>query len=64
MVYGPRTEAELDVARTVIQASYRYATGRDEATVGDTGGDKPVRDRHHRQAQCNVLRRPLASKAG
>ncbi|WP_238412808.1 luciferase domain-containing protein [Saccharothrix deserti] len=28
MLYGPRTDDELDVAKTVIAASYRYATGR------------------------------------
>ncbi|HEV7647683.1 MAG TPA: luciferase family protein [Actinophytocola sp.] len=28
MLYGPRTDDELAVARTVIGASYRYATGR------------------------------------
>lgn len=28
MLYGPRTAEELDVARTVVAASYRYATGR------------------------------------
>ena len=28
MLYGPRTDDELAVAKTVIAASYRYATGR------------------------------------
>ncbi|MGR6918032.1 ATP-binding protein [[Actinomadura] parvosata] len=28
MLYGPRSAEELDVARSVIAASYRYATGR------------------------------------
>lgn len=28
MLYGPRNADELDVARTVVTASYRYATGR------------------------------------
>jgi hypothetical protein len=28
MLYGPRTDDELMVAKTVIAASYRYATGR------------------------------------
>jgi hypothetical protein len=28
MLYGPRTPAERDVAQTVIDASYHYATGR------------------------------------
>lgn len=29
MLYGPRTDEELRVAKTVIMASYRYATGHD-----------------------------------
>ncbi len=29
MLFGPRTAEELDVARRVIDASYRYATGHD-----------------------------------
>lgn len=29
MLYGPRTDEELQVAKTVIKASYRYATGVD-----------------------------------
>ncbi|MEU7900731.1 luciferase family protein [Nonomuraea sp. NPDC049152] len=33
MLYGPRTADELDVARTVIEASYRYATGRDRVAA-------------------------------
>lgn len=33
MLYGPRTDEELRVARTVIRASYRYATGHDLADV-------------------------------
>ncbi|MFF5204882.1 luciferase family protein [Streptosporangium sp. NPDC000396] len=33
MLYGPRTAGELDVARTVIEASYRYATGRDRVVA-------------------------------
>ncbi|WP_327583941.1 DUF5519 family protein [Nonomuraea sp. NBC_00507] len=28
MVYGPRTADELEVAKTVVAASYHYATGR------------------------------------
>lgn len=28
MLYGPRTDDELAVAKTVVAASYRYATGR------------------------------------
>ncbi|MFI0453269.1 luciferase family protein [Actinomadura sp. 6N118] len=27
MLYGPRTDEELQIAKTVIKASYRYATG-------------------------------------
>lgn len=27
MLYGPRTDKELQIAKTVIAASYRYATG-------------------------------------
>ncbi|MEV4573883.1 luciferase family protein [Nonomuraea jabiensis] len=29
MLYGPRTDEELRIAKTVINASYRYATGHD-----------------------------------
>ncbi|MEU4227148.1 luciferase family protein [Nonomuraea sp. NPDC026600] len=28
MLYGPRTEEELEVAKSVVATSYRYATGR------------------------------------
>ncbi|MGN9841850.1 luciferase domain-containing protein [Nonomuraea sp. H19] len=28
MLYGPRTAQELEVAKSVVAASYRYATGR------------------------------------
>ncbi|WP_017593184.1 luciferase domain-containing protein [Nocardiopsis potens] len=28
MLYGPRTGGELEVAKAVVEASYRYATGR------------------------------------
>ncbi|MFI7640436.1 luciferase family protein [Nonomuraea sp. NPDC049400] len=28
MLYGPRTEQELEVAKSVVAACYRYATGR------------------------------------
>ncbi|SBW23253.1 hypothetical protein FDG2_3707 [Candidatus Protofrankia californiensis] len=33
MLYAPRTVEELDVARTVLEASYRYATGHDRVAV-------------------------------
>ncbi len=33
MLYGPRTAEEFAVAKTVIGASYRYATGRDLAAL-------------------------------
>jgi hypothetical protein len=33
MLFGPRSADELEVARTVLEASYRYATGRDRAAA-------------------------------
>ncbi|WP_433256847.1 luciferase family protein [Streptosporangium sp. CA-135522] len=33
MLYGPRDDEEIHVARTVIEASYRYATGRDRVVA-------------------------------
>ncbi|MEV0233946.1 hypothetical protein [Nonomuraea sp. NPDC050786] len=28
MLYGPRSAQELETARSIVAASYRYATGR------------------------------------
>lgn len=36
MVYGPRTESELDTVWEIVQASHRYALG-DEAGAGQSG---------------------------
>lgn len=33
MLYGPRAAEELDVARTVLEASYRYAIGAERASA-------------------------------
>jgi hypothetical protein len=33
MMYGPRTLAEVEVAKAVLLASYRYATGRERLAV-------------------------------
>lgn len=33
MLYAPRTDEELAIARTVLAASYRYATGHDRVTT-------------------------------
>lgn len=35
MLYGPRDDDELAVAKTVVDASYRYATGRTHVTATD-----------------------------
>jgi hypothetical protein len=35
MLYGPRDDDELAVAKTVVDASYQYATGRTYATATD-----------------------------
>ncbi|KAB2337888.1 luciferase domain-containing protein [Actinomadura rudentiformis] len=42
MLYGPRTDEELQIAQTVIKASYRYATGHD---VPATSSREPDRQR-------------------
>ncbi|WP_199739521.1 luciferase family protein [Streptomyces klenkii] len=43
MLYGPRTDEELAVARAVIRAAYRYATGRDDAAADDSSRRRAAR---------------------
>ncbi|MEU6729336.1 luciferase family protein [Nonomuraea wenchangensis] len=41
MLYGPRTDDELEIAKTVLTASYRYATGHDLGTPAAEATGEP-----------------------
>ncbi|MGK5551420.1 hypothetical protein ACSNOI_07375 [Actinomadura kijaniata] len=58
MLYGPRDDEELQIAKAVVSASYRYATGHDLPQRLVAERHRPARDKPPAVALQMPARRP------